>query len=740
MKYTTLFSLFSILLSGALLGQVPDLNQNWKFHTGDSAIYSRPDFNDKDWAPIKVNTIWENQGYDGYDGYAWYRIRFVLPSNLREKAFLKDSIRILLGKIDDVDQTFLNGVEIGHTGSMPYDKGGYVTAWDAIRRYTLPLNHPSIHWDAENVIAVRVFDGGGGGGFFGGGCSVDLTDLIDYVKMDVNQEPFAFAPDNQLKKTVFIANSYSSPIEGTLKIKVIRDGTGNVASGEYKKLVIIEPGKTWSDNFLFPNIENAAITYQFEEHKTGKTILARQETPYILTPKEKPEPQITASKAFGAQPGSSFMFHVSATGTRPMHFIETGLPPGLSINELTGDITGVATTRGDYPVTVIASNELGKATSTIKISIGDQISLTPPMGWNSWNCWGISVSEEKVKQSANAFKSRGLMNHGWSYINIDDGWQKDHTADGEIRPNDKFPDMKRLGDYIHAMGLKLGIYSSPGPKTCGNYEGSWKHEEQDAMMYAKWGIDYLKYDWCSYGDIDKKPDLAGYKKPYKVMQAALKKTGRDILYSLCQYGMGDVWKWGHEVGGSVWRTTGDIEDTWESMSVIGFRQNIPATYSQPGRWNDPDMLIVGMVGWGDHLHPTRLTPNEQYTHISLWAMLSAPLLIGCDLSRMDDFTYNLLTNDEVIAIDQDVLGKGALPLVKKETYQIWVKPLADGSKAVAVFNLAEETQKIDMDWSALGIESNKTIRDVWKQQDLGKTEKSFSTEVYRHGVMMLRIY
>ena len=198
--------------------------------------------------------------------------------------------------------------------------------------------------------------------------------------------------------------------------------------------------------------------------------------------------------------------------------------------------------------------------------------------------------------------------------------------------------MKSLSNYVHSKGLKLGIYSGPGPLTCAGFTASYQYEQQDAQRYADWGIDYLKYDWCSYGNVAKDQSLPELKKPYLVMRAALDKVSRDIVYSLCQYGMGNVWEWGTEVGGNCWRTTGDITDTWTSMSKIGFNQAGHEKYAGAGHWNDPDMLVVGLVGWGPQLHPTHLTPDEQYTHISLWSLLSAPLLIGCDLSKLDDFT------------------------------------------------------------------------------------------------------
>ena len=308
--------------------------------------------------------------------------------------------------------------------------------------------------------------------------------------------------------------------------------------------------------------------------------------------------------------------------------------------------------------------------------------------------------------------------------------------------NKKFPDMKKLGDWLHGNGLKFGIYSSPGPKTCGGYLGSYQHEMQDAATYAGWAIDYLKYDWCSYETIHDRNDssLQSYQKPYMVMRDALQKQNRDIVYSLCQYGMRNVWEWGAAVNGNCWRTTGDIEDSWESLYGIGFNQTKQSSYSAPGRWNDPDMMIVGQVGWGDQLHPSRLTPDEQYTHVSLWSMLSAPLLIGCDLSKLDDFTLNLLTNDEVIAIDQDPLGKQASQVLKTDTTQVWIKDLEDGSKALGIFNVSEKDEVIRFYWNNLSLSEGYMARDLWRQKDLGYYKTMFATKVPAHGVTLIRIY
>ena len=403
------------------------------------------------------------------------------------------------------------------------------------------------------------------------------------------------------------------------------------------------------------------------------------EPPVVLTPPSGPEPEIHGPKVYGCRPGHPFLYIIPATGDRPMRFSAKGLPHGLKLDKKTGIITGQVKNRGEYSIIFRAKNAIGASQRAFKIICGDQIALTPPMGWNSWNCFASAVSEEKIKAAADAMVSSGLINHGWSYVNVDDFWQVNRDssnptlqgprrdAEGRILGNPRFPDMKGMADYIHSKGLKAGLYSSPGPWTCGGCVGSWQHEQLDAQQYADWGFDYLKYDWCSYGDVVQGSGVAYYEKPYQVMRAALDKVPRDIVFSFCQYGMGNVWEWGAKTGGNSWRTTGDITDTWPSLCRNGFSQNDLAPFAGPGHWNYPDMLIVGQVGWGPSLHPTRLTPNEQYTHISLWCLLSSPLLIGCDMTKLDAFTLGLLSNDEVLAVDQDSLGRQATRVSQEDS-------------------------------------------------------------------------
>ena len=443
----------------------------------------------------------------------------------------------------------------------------------------------------------------------------------------------------------------------------------------------------------------------------------------ILTPPAPATPRINGPRIYGQRPGHPFLYTVPATGDRPMTFAATGLPDGLTMDAITGRISGTVKDAGEFKVTLQAKNDRGADEKPLKIVIGNQIALTPPMGWNSWNCWGSQVSAEKVLRSAHGMVDSGLINHGWTYINIDDAWQAPQRG-GEfhaIQGNEKFPDMKALCDEVHGLGLKMGIYSTPWTTSYANHiggssenaEGNWetptipkkgnvnkkilpwaigKHSfaANDAKQWAAWGIDYLKYDW----NPNELPETA---EMYKV----LNDSGRDVVLSLSNstpfQNISELSKIA-----SCWRTSGDIRDNWDSMSKKGFGEAKWEPYCQPGHWNDPDMLVVGTVGWGNP-HPTGLTTDEQYTHISLWCLVSAPLLIGCDMSKMDDFTVSLLSNDEVLAVNQDSLGKQATAVAHEGDTRVYAKDLDDGSKAVGLFNLGAEPIKIVANFSDLGL-------------------------------------
>ena len=497
----------------------------------------------------------------------------------------------------------------------------------------------------------------------------------------------------------------------------------------------------------------------------------------ILTPPAPTTPRINGPGVFGVRPSSPFLYAIPATGMRPMTFAVDGLPPGLALDKNTGRITGRLAETSEYNVTLRATNDLGDAEKKFRIVVGDKIALTPPMGWSSWNCWGDAVSQEKVLSSARAMAEKGLGEHGWTYINIDDGWQGKRGGDfNAIQPNKKFPDMKKLTDEIHGLGLKFGLYSGPWRGTYAGYVGSssdntdgtydwvesgnvnefyklnkdpkapgakpnwvnWKFGKnsfaaQDARQWAAWGVDYLKYDWFP-NDV---PHVAE-------MSEALRKTGRDLVFSLSNTGICDNAP-DYVRLANLWRTTGDINDSWGSVSRIGFMQDRWAGYTGPGHWSDSDMLVVGKVGWGPSLHPTHLTPDEQYTHISLWCLMSAPLILGCDLAQLDDFTLSLLANDEVLAIDQDALGKQATQISNDGGKIVYAKTLADGSIAIGLFNRGESETTVGVKWGPWGTLATPdggakfVVRDLWRQKDLGEFKGKFETKVAPHGVVLLKL-
>jgi len=353
------------------------------------------------------------------------------------------------------------------------------------------------------------------------------------------------------------------------------------------------------------------------------------------------------------------------------------------------------------------------------------LAKTPPMGWNSWNKFRGRVDDASVRGMADAMASNGMKAAGYQYINIDDTWEGGRDAKGNIMTNKKFPDMKALADYVHSKGLKLGIYSSPGPNTCAGYEGTYGHEEQDAKTWAAWGIDYLKYDWCGARNIYTNDEMQAV---YQKMGDALRAAGRPIVFSLCQYGLADVWKWGPDVGGNLWRTTGDIRDTWASMSNLGFVKQIGLEeWARPGHWNDPDMLEIGNGG---------MTDIEYQTHMSLWSILAAPLLAGNDLRDMSPAISAILTNKEVIAVDQDAEGRQGRRAWNSGDQEIWTRDLSGGRKAVAVFNRGEAESKVTAKWSDLKMAAPASGRDVWAHKDVTVQSPGLTVTVPSHGVVM----
>ena len=500
---------------------------------------------------------------------------------------------------------------------------------------------------------------------------------------------------------------------------------------------------------------NIGITYEDGKFPPADVRSISPKQLGILTPKSGPKPRINGPSVFGARPGNPVIYRLPVTGERPMELSARNLPEGLKFDPATQVLSGSVAKRGDYEIVFAAKNAKGSAERTLTLKVGDKICLTPAMGWNSWNAFGADVSAEKVKAAAEALVSSGLADHGWSYINIDDCWQNNQDnpkkktaldpdfvgparlADGSIAANKRFPDMKALAEYVHAKGLKIGIYSSPGPYTCAGHTGSFGHEAQDAKTFADWGFDYLKYDWCTYSQKQFGHGVWKTMPPYWIMGRALAHQKRDIVFSLCEYGFETPGLWGNLVHGHSWRISGDVFDIWESVAEAIECMKPLFPYSRPGSFNDPDMLCVGPVRFND-FNGSRLAPNEQYTHISLWALVASPLMIGCDLTKLDEFTISLLTNDEVLEIDQDPLGLGAGCVAAGDDWEIWARPLCDGSIAAGLYNMSPREQTIVMDMEALGMECKWRVRDVWRQADIGTFLGKYERAVPGHATHLVK--
>jgi alpha-galactosidase len=450
-----------------------------------------------------------------------------------------------------------------------------------------------------------------------------------------------------------------------------------------------------------------------------------------------------------------------------MRFSIKGLPAGLTLDSTTGIIRGTVADRAprSYQTTVVADNARGRAQSTFKIVVGETLALTPPMGWNDWYTFYEHPSDDLMRKAADIMLTSGLADHGYQYVNIDDSWMgqpKSTDPDlqgparderGMINPNRRFPDMKAMTAYIHGLGLKAGLYTSPGPRTCAGFYGSYDHEALDAARFVEWGFDFLKYDWCSYDEAAPKgsvPESERLQKPYRLMGGLLARQPRDIVFNLCQYGMGDVWTWGGEVGGHSWRTTGDLGlergQRLPGFYSVAFKNAEHAEFARPGRWNDPDYILIGYVGnahsIADPPKPTTLTQHEQYSYMSMWVLMAAPLFYSGDITRLDAFTLNVLNNAEVIAVDQDPLGRQARVVRKSDDEFVLAKPMEDGSVAVGLFNLSETPREITVTPADLGLGATGRlrVRDVWRWKDVATISGRYSATVARHGVMLSRIW
>lgn len=579
--------------------------------------------------------------------------------------------------------------------------------------------------------------------------------------------------DSELMKKGDSARSFNVKIKGIKKLGFLVSDAGNGS---------IQDFADWVD---------VSITYWGTKPSVPDYLTEE----YLLTPSAPSEPRINGPKVYGVRPGSPFLYRIPCTGARPITFSVTSLPQGLKLDESTGIITGIINTRGTYITTLQAKNVNGESTREFKIVVGDKLMLTPSMGWNSWYIHRMLVTDSIIRKTADQMITTGMADYGYQYVNIDGGWNVQINSDdpilggpvreksGEIRSNKNFPDMKSLTDYIHSKGLKAGIYSSPGRTDCGNGAGSYEHEAIDACTFAEWGFDFLKYDWCSYEEIAPDHSPESLKAPFFLMWNEIKKQNRDIVFNLCQYGMGKVWTWGGEMGHS-WRTTDDLG--WgKNYGMPAFyycgRSNADHwQYSKPGNWNDPDYILIGHVSNTfnkNQVEKTQLSQSEQYFYFSMWSLMSAPLIFSGDMGKLDQLTLNVLCNNEVIDVNLDPLGKQGKIIREGNNEMIMVKELEDGSLAVGMFHMSgpvydptgfpigKEKQylnekneiiinenidpvgylnwgdpvKLSISAEELGFSGKFKVRDLWRQKDLGEFDGKFEAEVPFHGVCMIRI-
>jgi len=462
----------------------------------------------------------------------------------------------------------------------------------------------------------------------------------------------------------------------------------------------------------------------------GKAYNGNIEGYEILTPAPGPEPRINGPLVYGCRPGNPFLYRIHCQGERPVSFSVEGLPSGLNLDPSSGIITGKT------PVA------------------GEKLALAPPMGWNHWYAYYRRITDPLIREAADVMISSGMADVGYQYINIDDCWmlkktdslRMDQLRDmkGDPIPNQNFPDMKGLTDYIHEKGLKAGIYSSPGPLTCAGFLGSYQHEEQDARQYAAWGFDFLKYDWCSYENIaGEDPGLEAAIQPFRMMGDILKSLDRDIVYNLCQYGMKNVWEWGAEAGGHCWRTAGDLGYNLDHVFNVALSNAEHRSYSKPGEWNDPDYIQIGWFGniqeRLQQVKKTSMAPATQYAFMSLWSLMASPLFYSGAMSKLDDFTLNILCNPEVIEVNQDPLGESGIVIHHPDSCFIMVKNLIDGSQSVGLFNRGTEPAEVTVLWEELNIEGRKSVRDLWRQKKIGMFNHKFTAIVPAKGVVLVKI-
>jgi len=501
----------------------------------------------------------------------------------------------------------------------------------------------------------------------------------------------------------------------------------------------------------------------------------------ILTPAPAKTPRINGPKVYGARPGKEFIYRIPCQGRRPMRFEVDGLPSGMKLDAKKGILTGKTPVRKEvYPMTFTAKNTHGEASRPFALVVGEKMALTPPTGWNSWGGHMVTVSDEVMRKAADVFVEKGLADVGFQYLGIDDCWmrlnsemyanrservQQKHRAydyeatgtigsirdeHGNILPNAKFPDMRAMTDYIHSFGLKVGIYSGPGPSTCQSWAGSYGHERADADQFASWGFDLLKYDQCSGGRVLEqfRKNIPGFHVEdfWRPMSNYLRVQDRDILFNLCQYGRDDPWAWAPGLGIQSWRIGGDLNHNVTDYFKQALRIAIDLRqYSQPGHWNDPDFMYIHRIKdvsrMGEPSEEIPLDTNQRYQYVTLWSIICAPFFFSCDIENIDAFTVGLLANADVLNINQDELGHvGEVLHNDDSTETVMLKNLANGSTVLAVFNRdADSEAVIEVNWNEIGVSGRHKVFDVWRQKDLGPMDGGISVRLSPNGVGLFRV-
>ena len=507
---------------------------------------------------------------------------------------------------------------------------------------------------------------------------------------------------------------------------------------------------------IFPD-SVAWINAQFVFKKVGPSASTFPDEPMeILTPAHQEQPKINGPKIYGVRPTHPFLYRIPTTGERPIHFEADFLPSGIELDQKEGILSGKAPQKGEYSITIHAINRYGSTSRVFRIISGDILALTPPMGWNHWYAFYCTITDEMIREAASLLVSSGMADVGYQYINIDGCWANapentDPLRTGPLRdgnlnllPNKYFPNMKKLTDYVHSLGLKAGIYGSPAPFDCAGFVGNYQNEARDARLFADWGFDFLKYDWCYYDElVPHDQSLEAFKNPYRIMGQILQSQERDLVFNLCQYGRKNVWEWATEVGGHTFRTAGDLGYELDRLMEVALQNARVGSFSGPGRWTDPDYIQIGYVGNANTMgapQKTTLSFSEQYSFMSLWALMSAPLFYSGDIKKLDLFGLRILTNTEVIDINQDSLGRPAIVVRLDDEVFVMTKQLEDGSKAIGFFNQAEIPVDILVDLEKIGLNGKHRIRDLWRQKELGTIDGELAVSLKRRGVFLIRVW